>query len=232
MEEILLFIEEQQNWIYTLMALLAAVYLRVAWRAYQDLRRAVFGLERERATTRLVRAGAMLALLIAGLVATFVVATFAGPAIPSSARPTALPTVSLLTTPLPVQPPAEGGFNTATPFSLDVGEGAGCTNPNATILSPEEGQALTGVVEITGTADVPNFAFYKVEYREFGGEWLTISAGTERVCDGDCEISDLLGTWDTSLVRPGEYGLRLVVTDTAGNAPLPCVIQVRVLPSP
>ncbi len=39
-----------------------------------------------------------------------------------------------------------------------------------------------------------------------------------------------LGFWDTTLVNPGDYGFRLVVTDTAGNAPLPCVRRVRVLP--
>jgi hypothetical protein len=49
--------------------------------------------------------------------------------------------------------------------------------------------------------------------------------GTAPIQQGD------LGTWDTRLVVPGEYALRLVVTDTVGNAPQPCVILVRVLPS-
>ena len=85
--------------------------------------------------------------------------------------------------------------------------------------------AKVGVVEITGTANIENFAFYKIEYlsTEPGSIWRAISAGTEPVLD------DVLGTWDTSLVPTGDYRFRLVVTDTAGNAPLPCAVQIRVL---
>jgi len=37
-----------------------------------------------------------------------------------------------------------------------------------------------------------------------------------------------LGTWDTSALAPGNYMLRLVVTDNQGIALTPCVIQVVV----
>jgi hypothetical protein len=86
-------------------------------------------------------------------------------------------------------------------------------------------------VSVQGTADIPNFAFYKYEYIELaaglpapGAVWRAISAGTEPKTDEE------LGAWDTTLVIPGDYAFRLVVTDTAGNAPLPCVQRVRVLP--
>jgi hypothetical protein len=84
-------------------------------------------------------------------------------------------------------------------------------------------------VTIQGQPTSPNFAFFKYEYRTAGGlpapgaVWA-ISAGTTPTTNGD------LGAWDTTLVIPGDYAFRLVVTDTAGNAPLPCVQKVRVLP--
>ena len=112
-------------------------------------------------------------------------------------------------------------------------QGVGCLNPDATLTSPQDGESISGTVKILGTANIQNFAFYKVEYRSLtpDSSWLTVSAGTVPVCEGKCEISEELGSWDTSLVSPGEYGFRLVVTDTEGNAPLPCEIQVRVLPT-
>ncbi|MEX2030206.1 MAG: hypothetical protein WD906_04460 [Anaerolineales bacterium] len=48
--------------------------------------------------------------------------------------------------------------------------------------------------------------------------------GTGPVVEGN------LGSWDTRGVAAGDYALRLVVTDAAGNAAPPCVIRVRILP--
>jgi hypothetical protein len=88
------------------------------------------------------------------------------------------------------------------------------------------------LVTVAGTANIQNFAFYKYEYIPVsagvpvaGAVWRAISAGT------DPKVDEELGIWDTSIVTPGDYAFRLVVTDTAGNAPLPCVLTVRVLPS-
>jgi hypothetical protein len=81
-------------------------------------------------------------------------------------------------------------------------------------------------VEIVGTADIASFAFYKIEVRSADPDstWKAITAGTET------RENDVLGLWDVSLVEAGRYFLQLVVTDTAGNAPMPCAIQVDVLP--
>jgi hypothetical protein len=234
MEEILLFIEKQQTWIYIGIGIFALIYSSATFRAYRDFRRAIFSLERERATNRLIRSAAMLALVFSGMIATFVIANFAGPALPISARQPPIPTVSLLATASVDNHTSDAGFATATPLALLESEGLGCLNPDATLTSPQDGESISGIVKILGTADIQNFAFYKVEYRSLTPEssWLTVSAGTVPVCEGKCEISEELGSWDTSLVSPGEYDFRLVVTDTVGNAPLPCEIQLRVLPAP
>jgi hypothetical protein len=230
MDEVLLFLQARQAWVYVLAAALGVVYARVAWTRLRTLRTAQFGLERERALRGMTRALVMLGLVLGGVLLTFVAATFLAPAVPASARPTALPTVSLLST-LGSQPTG-GTFIPSTPLPQAPLDGAGCQNPGATLTTPKEGDSLAGLVSVTGTASIPNFAFYKYEYIPIsagapapGAVWRAISAGTVPVEDGD------LGPWDTSLVTPGDYAFRLVVTDTAGNAPLPCVVTVRILPA-
>ena len=231
MEEALVIIEENQTWIYLVLGIFGLVYLRIAVKRFQEFRSTFFGLERDRARERLVQSIIMLILVVAGMVATFVAATFGGPAVPISVRPTVLPTVSLLSTP---EAPAEGdqGQATVTPMNEVISEGLGCENPNATILSPDDGDTLSGVVDILGVANIPGFAFYKVEIKSLSPDaiWQAIGAGTEPICE-NCETEDLLGRWDTSLVASGEYLLRLTVMDSVGNAPLPCELRVRVLPT-
>lgn len=228
MEEALLLMEEYQIWIYLVLGLAGIIYLHLSIKWYAELRRSIFGLERERAMSKIGRSAAMLALVTAGAIATFIVVTFVVPSVPLSAIPTAVPTISLLTTSVPLLQSSSGEvFQTATPRAVEPIDESGCANPVATLTSPAPGEALRGVVEIKGTAKIPNFAFYKIEYIHLvpGAVWRAISAGTETKED------EILGTWDTSLVMPGDYGFRLVVTDTAGNAPLPCEILVSVLPS-
>lgn len=231
MEEAILFVEAIQSWLYLVFTLLAVIYAWVVLRAYQALRAAVFGLERERAITRLTRAIAMLALVVSGLIATFVITNFASPAIPASLRPTALPTVSLLATTAPELAANGEGQAAPTALTVEMVDGSGCENPDATLISPASGEQIRGEVELLGTANIPGFAFYKLEYHDLraGSDWLAISAGNQRVCDG-CEVDEFLGNWDTSLVTPGQYALQLVVTDTLGNAPLPCQVLVQVVP--
>jgi hypothetical protein len=230
MAEVVLLIEAYQFWIYAGLGLAALVYLRLLWNWAQELRKAMYGLERERARSGLRRTGAMLVLIVAGMLATFVAATFVSPALPGSARPTALPTVSLLATESPGAPDGSEAsqFSAATELPVGTPDGAGCENPQATLTAPESGETVQGVIDVQGTANIENFAFYRYEYRAVGsqGVWQAVSAGTDPIVEGQ------LGTWDTSLVPSGEYEFRIVVTDTAGNAPQPCVIQVRVVPPP
>jgi hypothetical protein len=229
MDEALLLIQAYQTWIYVVLAAAFVIYARngLIWlRAYH---RSEFGLERERARRAIARAGVMgvWVVLVAGL--TFLAANVLSPAVPAAFRPTPLPTVSLLATPSTPAPQEAGPAATALPeAALDS---SGCLNPSATLTFPTNGSDLAGVVTVEGTADIANFAFYKYEYIELAGGspapgavWRAISAWNTPVVDGE------LGPWDTTLVIPGEYAFRLVVTDTAGNAPLPCVQRVRVLP--
>jgi hypothetical protein len=226
MEQALLFIEENQAWIYSLLLLVGLIYLRSTMRGLSELRAALFGLERESAQAKLTRGAAMLGLALAGLVTVFVVSTFLAPTLPAAVPPTPLPTVSFLETQEPGAAFAGGGPFQATPQALETTDSSGCQSTVATISSPESGSRVSGVVTVEGTANIPSFAFYKLEYRLLrpGEEWRAIYADTSPKAD------QVLGTWDTSLREPGEYQFRLVVTDTAGNGPMPCVIQLTVVP--
>jgi hypothetical protein len=233
MEEIILSIEANQSWIYLLLAAAGLVYLVLLFRAWRHLQAAVFGLERERSTRNLTRSAAMLVLILAGLGATFVISTFASPALPASIHPTLLPTVSLLATAIPSPGTENADFSTATPIEASGIDSAGCSNELATISSPISNTTVRGEVKFQGTANIENFAFYKLEYHDLKPEstWLTISASNQPVCEGACAgDGETLGAWDTSLVRPGQYAVQLVVTDTQSNAPLPCQILLQVVP--
>ena len=49
------------------------------------------------------------------------------------------------------------------------------------LTEPKDGDEVSGVVTLKGTADIPNFGFYKYEVAKPGDAvWLTISAGRAR----------------------------------------------------
>ena len=233
MEEVLLLIEANQRWIFLLLGLLGLVYFGSVLRAYNRYRSAIYGLERERSISMLRRSGGMLALAVTGIVVVFILTTFASPALPVSLRPTVIPTVSLLATPILGQGEEGTAFSTATPIDSDGIDGAGCANLNATIFSPESGARVKGEVQFKGSANIPGFAFYKLEFNDLmpASTWLAISANNQTVCEQGCDDeTEILGIWDTSLVRPGQYAVQLVVTDTLGNAPFPCQIRLQIVP--
>ena len=73
--------------------------------------------------------------------------------------------------------------------------------------------------------NIPDFGFYKYEVAVAGSDtWATIAAGRATVVDG------ALGQWDTSTLSPGDYRVRLVVSDNQGQALPACIITVRVSP--
>jgi hypothetical protein len=101
---------------------------------------------------------------------------------------------------------------------------SGCVPDKIMITSPKPGEEVKGTIKITGTADAPNFAFYKYEVAPVGSQnWATIAAKQDPVKDTD------LGEWNTLPFTNGDYFLRLVIIDNVGASLEPCVIAVRVL---
>ena len=228
MEEALRFFRAYEVWVYLLLALGGLIYVRKFILAWGELRGAGFGLERESAQSRLNQSAAVLVLLLTMAISEFVLVSFIAPTVPG-AIPILTPTLDLLATPTttlaPVTPqPGETALPDTTPITpTQVVAGAGCVPGQIFIAYPLEGDEISGAVEISGTVDIPNFGFYKLEMkRPEETNWLTILAGNQ------IRRQEILGIWNTSLLPPGYHQLGLVVTDNQGKSNPPCVTQVRV----
>jgi len=95
------------------------------------------------------------------------------------------------------------------------------------IVSPKEGEHVKGTVQIVGTANIPNFQFYKVEYAlghiPLDSAFASINhTYTTPVRDG------VLTTWYTGNMPTQPFTLRLTVVDQSGNFPPPCNVHVFV----
>lgn len=212
-------------WIYLGLGLLALWQIRKFAIAWDEVRGALFGLERESAQARLNQAASLLVLLLIMAIAEFTLVTFIVPAVPG-AIPIPTATLDLLATPVATVPaimPA-GMEPTDTPVSdTQIPGSEGCIPGQVELTHPADGQEVRGLVVLTGTVDIPNFGFYTYEIARPGETiWLPIQVGREIKHD------EMLGNWDTSVLAPGEYMLRLVVSDNEGNAWDPCVIRVMV----
>jgi hypothetical protein len=134
----------------------------------------------------------------------------------------ATPTTTL---PAPTLNPIETPQATPTPGELPAAEG--CVAGQINLTAPVNGDRVSGSVTLRGSANIPNFGFYTYEIARPGETiWLPVQVGQQPVS------KDVLGTWDTSSLTPGDYLLRLVVTDNLGNALTPCAIQVTVEAAP
>lgn len=255
MEEALSFFRAFEVWIYLLLGLGGLLYIRKFIIAWQELRGASFGLERESAQARLNRSASMLVILLTMAVAEFVAVSFIAPGMPG-ANPLLTPTLDLMataTTTLPASTPVSGDV-VATPIpaggatvpaeTIPGTESAvtlptptsgpafitgqeGCVEGQVEITSPQPGEEVSGIVEVTGTANIPNFGFYMFQMkRPEESVWLTLQAGNSVVDNA------ALGNWDTRRLSPGEYQLALVVVDNQAQTSAPCSVQVRVSPPP
>lgn len=210
--------------IYILLAIGALYVFRWMWRAWREWRDSVYGLEREFALRRLGQATAAAFLVLALIFTEFFIATFIAPSLPASDI-LATPTLNLLLTPAGTLSPADATRVALSPVTQEVQSGmSGCVPDKIMISSPKSGTEVSGTIKITGTASIPNLAFYKYEVARQGTqEWATISAERKPV------QNDQLGEWNTASLTNGDYFLRLVLTDNAGASIEPCVIAVRVV---
>jgi hypothetical protein len=206
--------------IYIALAIGALLAFRRMWRSWREWRDSVYGLEREFALRRLVQASGIALLILALVFTEFFIATFIAPALPASDI-MATATLNLLVTPVETLAPGV----TAPAVTQEVPSGmSGCIPDKIMITTPAPGDTVNGTVSIEGTADVPNFGFYKYEVASMGSQnWATIAAEREP------KKAEELGKWNTASLTNGEYFLRLVITDNVGTALDPCVIAVRVL---
>lgn len=230
MGDAVVFFRTYEVWIYLLLGLVGLIFLRKFALAWQELQGAVFGLERENAQSRLNQAAGMLMLVLALMMAEFVLVSFVLPSAAMTA-PLFTPTLNLLSTPTTTLPAAAVGTPidnaqlavTAPAVPPQTDAESRCVAGQVAITTPQNGSEVNGIVDVIGSANIPNFGFYKLEMRRLGDtSWLTILAGNE------IKQEATLGSWNTTLIAGGEYQLSLVVVDNQGVAQPPCIVQIRV----
>jgi hypothetical protein len=209
--------------IYLLLAIGLMFAVRSLVKARHEMGESLYGLEREIAHRHTSQALAALSLIVFLAVAEMVLAVFLAPNLPAVSL-LITPTMNPLITPQYTIPPellATLGVTTAE--ASPTAQTTGCIPGQIMITSPKPGDVIKSQAILLGTANIPNFGFYKYEFAPLGTDvWSTIQANREVKQDEE------LGRWDTSEVSPGDYNLRLVVTDNQGNAFPPCVVPVRV----
>lgn len=235
--------------LYAVCTIGAFFYVWSAFQARRRGDLAPFVMEREGAASQSRRFWMMAAVCVLLAVGVYSVGSFIVPSLPleqaaetpilallvTPTSPTSTPTPTLVLTPTvtlaplptvaPIATPLDRAPDTPIPTPTLEGEqafgGAACVSAGTQIVYPSNGDRLSGVVEVRGTASLPNFSFYKFEIQwPDSDEWVTVQSFETPVAGG------ILGHWDTTLLEPGTYKFRLVVVDDTSNFPEPCFIVV------
>lgn len=219
------FLTTYEGLIYILLVLGGLFTFRWLWKSWREWRDSVFGLEREFAMRRLSQAITVSLLIVFLFIGELFLVSFVTPTLPASDI-VATPTIDILNQ-------TDGALSADQTIALtavvplfEVGSPSsdmGCIPDELALTSPEPGQDVNGIVTLLGTVNIDNFGFYKYEVAPQGSDtWTTISAGREMVQNGE------IGFWDTSTLTPGDYQIRLLVTDNQGQSLPPCITPVRV----
>ncbi len=221
MSELLTRLARYEMWIYAGVGVVAGLGLILFWIRYQQTDRAQFGLERSHSQRRQNVALAVALLALGFGIGLFVTLRYGTP---TAGAPLLPPAEQTPATPTP--------FPTATPIQSTgplVVDSSGCDNPSLTLTAPGRGERIASAAyEVRGTANTPNFAFYRIEISNAAtsGAWVTLAVGRDPIVNGR------LGSFSTEPYQPGEYAFRLSVVDNLGQISVPCVIVVTLGPAP
>lgn len=238
--------------IYLACVIGAVLYLREIVVARQDRKQALYSLEREAAHSRASRG--VLMIFVLGVVAgvTYLLSTQVAPTL-ATAQPETTPTPPFtLTTETPTPTLQPSPTRTPRPTLTPTGQApapqeptpaavespvpttpplppASCPDPNVQLVAPVAGQTFNGSIQLRGTADWPNFAFYKFTLRgpATNGETLTVG-DVVREPRRDAVLGDIDGA--SLLAQPGTYVISLIVVDNTGNESPACSVPVIIQP--
>jgi hypothetical protein len=228
MAEIYRLFKLAESYLYILLGIIGFIYLRKLIISIDEYRNSLFGLEKDNARGHLFQAGGVLLLVLIIAIGEFAFISYIETS-PTALNIQSTPTINLSATETPM-------ISQALTLSDNVtvpGIGAGTLIPPVTPVcepgkiewtSPKEGEEIKGSVVLKGTANIPDFGFYKYEFSQDNVNWTTMQANREIVING------VLGVWDTTLRIPGDYYLRLVVYDNQETALPACIVKVRIIP--
>lgn len=212
--------------IFLLLGLGILIYIRKFVFGLREWQTSVFGLERTIAQRKLISATTGLTLLLLLLIGEFLLVTVVSPQMPSPALRMTF-TMDPFASPTPTL--SEMAAAVSTPqLTPTIGQEtlvSECIEGELEITSPEDGEEVSGTVEIIGTVNIADFGSYKYEYSTTGAvDWVTIAAGNQ------LKLDENLGFWYTSNLTPGTYLLQLVPLNNLGEELTPCMITVEVVP--
>lgn len=235
-------VEAYALWVYLVCGLAFLICLRAIIVARSQKKNAIFKLEREMAMSRESRAFSAAALLLGVVLAVTGLKFGIAPSVEVlPATPTATATSFIFDDPptreVPTETPTEVVATatrrviirvptprppTSTPAPQVV-----CADPNVCITSPAAGAQVSGVVQVLGTANIPQFQFYKLEYG-LGADPDTWHSTSD--IHRQPVVNGVLDTWNATGFPAGAYKLRLTVVDITGNFAPPYEISVNVTP--
>lgn len=228
MDAILRFLDQYEILFYVLLGIVVLIYARKVFLSWREWSRALFGLEKEYSQRNINQGLSVIiftVLLAGGL---FVVNTFVTPSVPGVqqfATPTLdltqqlTPETTLTETTPTIEITTSGLIPTLSAF-LDQG----CIADQIQWTYPVDGESVSGKVTLTGTVNVTNLGYYKIEYSPKDSEnWVAIVAGSSTIID-----APFGGSWDTRNLTPGDYRFRLVVFNNKEEELPDCTINVLV----
>lgn len=235
--------------IYIGCAIGAVLSIRDILVARVELQTTRYSLEREAASNRIVRGSIMVVLFTGLLIVTLILANNVAPKLllestqstatpsfllpTSTATPTIQPTATHKPTLTPVPTSATPALSVATPAPPTIEPTAlplppvSCPAPNVQLTAPTPGQIVSGEFQFFGTADAPNFAFYKFTLKGPGTNNIELTAGDPV---HEAKRNAVLGSIDLSIYlnQPGVYLVGLVVVDNTGSEYPHCIIPIVV----
>jgi cytoskeletal protein RodZ len=135
--------------------------------------------------------------------------------------PTATPELPTPEPPTPEPLPTD----TPTPEPAPAPAAVACADLRSTLSGLGQGQVVSGVVGISGSATHENFQYYKLEYApgtNAAGGFVYFDGSNSQISGG------LLGNFDSRTLPNGEYTIRITVVDQSGNFPPPCAVSIVV----
>jgi len=225
--------------LYAVCGIACAYFFLAGVASLRELRRAVFRLERRAVVSRAVSAllKAVLCVLIGvGIYGVTSLApvtkanTLLGAATSTPAGlviPTSMPTAALQSGQLPAGrafTPTVTFADPAHPLTTTGAIVSDCSNANAQIISPAQGEKITGNAAFKGTAVLATGDWYKLEIQAPGAStWTQVGRGDATVISGV-----LLASFGASAFAPGIYPFRLQIIGSDGAVRATCRMPVTI----
>lgn len=224
MDAILRFLTQYEILLFILFGAVILIYVRKVYLAWRDWSVALFGLEKE-LSQRKINAGLSLVLFSTLLaIGLFVINTFVTPAVPGVFQ-VATPTVDMTAQPtIIVETPMVESTTQGLIPTLSAFLNKGCVPGQVNWRYPLDGEGVSGQVELSGTVNILNLGYYKIEYSPMDQDnWISILAGREVI-----DNAPFGSLWNSADLTPGDYKIRIVVF-TNDDEKLPeCEIKILV----